>query len=95
MSSFIWFSRREKMLILKVKNDKKGVNVEIPLMSITKIHLVVGIHNVTLTVFYTEEDDYWQFRLITPGGAVFGERKIYYSPEAAEKAAREWIKKGN
>lgn len=95
MSSFIWFSRREKMLIWEVKNDKKGVNVEIPLMSTTKINLVVGIHNVTLTVFYTEEDDYWQFRLITPGGAVFGEGKIYYSPQAAEKAAREWIKKGN
>jgi hypothetical protein len=64
-------------------------------MSTTKIHLVVGIHNVTLTVFYTEEHDYWQFRLITPGGAVFGEGKIYYSPQAAEKAAREWMKKGN
>ncbi|GAX44257.1 hypothetical protein NIES4075_52750 [Tolypothrix sp. NIES-4075] len=27
-----------------------------------------------------------QFRVISPGGAVFGERKIYYTPEAAEKA---------
>ncbi|TVP59723.1 MAG: hypothetical protein EA343_19185 [Nodularia sp. (in: Bacteria)] len=64
-------------------------------MSSTKIHLVVGIHNVTLTVFYTEKDDSWQFRLLSPGGAVFGERKLYYSPEAAEKAAREWMSEGN
>jgi len=30
-------------------------------------------------------------RLITAGGEVFGERKLYYTPEAAEKAGREWI----
>jgi len=33
----------------------------------------------------------WQFRLISAGGAVFGERKIYYSAEAALKAGLEWI----
>ncbi|MBD2303003.1 hypothetical protein [Nostoc sp. FACHB-190] len=63
-------------------------------MTTTKIHLVVGIHNVTLLVFYTEADC-WQFRLISSGGAVFGERKLYYTPEAAEKAGREWIGQGN
>lgn len=36
-----------------------------------------------------------QFRVISPGGKVFGERKIYYSAEAAEKAGREWIEKGS
>ncbi|MDH6059041.1 hypothetical protein NWP17_01040 [Chrysosporum bergii ANA360D] len=64
-------------------------------MSTIKIHLIVGIHKVTLAVFYTQQQEYWQFRLVTPGGAVFGEHKIYYSPEAAEKAARQWIKQGH
>ena len=59
----------------------------------TTVHLVVGIGYITLLVFYTE-DDSWQFRLISPGGEVFGEGKLYYTPEAAEKAGREWIDKG-
>ncbi|MCS6283682.1 MAG: hypothetical protein HUM72_24455, partial [Dolichospermum sp.] len=48
------------------------------------------INHVTLLVFYTEAHC-WQFRLISAGGEVFGERKLYYTPEAAEKAGREWI----
>lgn len=59
-----------------------------------KIHSIVGIQNFTLLVFYTEADG-WQFRLISAGGAVFGERKLYYTPSAAEKAGREWIEQGN
>jgi len=35
------------------------------------------------------------FRLISPGGAVFGERKIYYSAEAALKAGLEWLAQGS
>ncbi|WP_016948775.1 hypothetical protein [Anabaena sp. PCC 7108] len=31
---------------------------------------------------------------ISAGGEVFGERKLYYSPEAPEKAGREWIDLG-
>ncbi|MBE9209132.1 hypothetical protein IQ244_21855 [Nostoc sp. LEGE 06077] len=62
-------------------------------MTNTKINLVVGIQNFTLVVFYTEADC-WQFRLISSGGAVFGERKLYFTPEAAEKAGREWIGQG-
>ena len=58
-----------------------------------KVHLVVIINNNTLLVFYTESDC-WQFRLISAGGEVFGERKLYYTPEAAEKAGREWIYQG-
>jgi len=54
-------------------------------MTQTTIHLVIGIQGMTLLVFHTEAH-YWQFRLISSGGAVFGERKLYYSPEAAEKA---------
>ncbi len=53
----------------------------------TKIDSVTIINNVTLLVFYTEAHC-WQFRLITAGGEVFGERKLYYTPE---KAGREWI----
>ncbi len=37
----------------------------------------------------------WQFRLISPGGAAKGERKIYYTPEAALKAGLEWIAQGS
>lgn len=59
-------------------------------MTKTTVHLVIGIQNLTLLVFYTEEME-WQFRVISSGGEVFGERKLYYSPEAAEKAGREWL----
>jgi hypothetical protein len=31
------------------------------------------------------------FRVVSSGGAVFGEQKLYYTPEAAEKAGRDWI----
>ncbi|MEI6442001.1 MAG: hypothetical protein WCO29_02425 [Nostocales cyanobacterium ELA583] len=58
-----------------------------------KVHLVTIIENVILLVFYTEAYC-WQFRLITAGGQVFGECKLYYTPEAAEKAGREWIYQG-
>jgi len=44
-------------------------------------------------VFFTEVHC-WQFRVISSGGAVFGERKLYYSAEAAEKAGREGIAQG-
>lgn len=55
-----------------------------------KIHLLVGIRGLTLLVFYTESDC-WQFRLLSLGGSVFGQRKIYFTAQAAEQAAREWI----
>lgn len=57
-------------------------------MSKTTVHHVIGIDGTTLMVFHTTEHC-WQFRLISPGGAVFGERKIYYSAEAALKAGLE------
>ena len=63
-------------------------------MSNTTIYQVVGIDGTTLMVFHTQAQC-WQFRLISPGGAVFGERKIYYSAEAALKAGREWIAQGS
>ena len=63
-------------------------------MSNTTIHQVIGIDGNTLIVFYTEAHC-WQFRLISPGGAVFGERKIYYTAEAALKAGLEWLAQGN
>lgn len=62
-------------------------------MTQTIVHLVAGIQTITLIVFYTEAHC-WQFRGISSGGAVFGERKLYYTPEAAEKAGRDWIKQG-
>jgi hypothetical protein len=62
-------------------------------MNTTKIHLVICIQKFTLVVFYTEED-FWQFRVISPGGEVFGESKTFYTSLAAQKAAREWIGQG-
>ncbi len=59
-------------------------------MSKTTIHHIVGINGTTLIVFHNEAHC-WQFRLISAGGAVFGERKIYYSAEAALKAGLDWI----
>lgn len=63
-------------------------------MSKTTLHQVIGIEGSTLIVFYTEADC-WQFRLISNGGAVFGERKLYYSAEAALKAGLGWITQGS
>ena len=60
-------------------------------MSKTTIHQLIGIDNTTLLVFHTEAHC-WQLGLISPGGAVFGERKIYYSAEAALKAGLNGIK---
>ncbi len=63
-------------------------------MSQTTIHQVIGIAGTTLIVFHTEAHC-WQFRVISAGGAVFGERKIYYSAEAALKAGLEWVAQGS
>jgi len=63
-------------------------------MSKTTVHHVIGIEGNTLIVFHTEAHC-WQFRLISNGGAVFGEQKLYYSPEAALKAGLEWIAQGS
>ncbi|MGB6299535.1 MAG: hypothetical protein WBF90_25625 [Rivularia sp. (in: cyanobacteria)] len=63
-------------------------------MNKTTVHLVVGFESLTLLVFHTEVME-WQFRIISSGGEVFGERKLYYTAEAAEKAAREWLSWGD
>lgn len=63
------------------------------IMSTTKVQLVTIIENNILLIFYTEAHC-WQFRVISSGGQVFGERRLYYTAEAAEKAGREWIYKG-
>jgi hypothetical protein len=44
----------------------------------------------TLVVFYTYEKG-WQFRLISYTGSIFGLQRIYYTPEEALKAGREWL----
>ncbi|MBD2306808.1 hypothetical protein H6G17_14985 [Chroococcidiopsis sp. FACHB-1243] len=59
-------------------------------MTSTRIHILVGDRRLILLVFYCEEQQVWQFRVLR-GTGVFGEGKIYYTAEAAEKAAREWI----
>ncbi len=62
-------------------------------MTQTIIHVVIGIQGAILLVFYTDAH-FWQFRVVSAGGAVFGERKLYYSASAAQKAGRDWIKLG-
>jgi hypothetical protein len=52
------------------------------------IHQVIGIDGATLIVFVAQAHC-WQFRLISPGGAAKGERKIYYSATAALKMGLE------
>jgi hypothetical protein len=59
-------------------------------MSKTTVGSVVAIDKYILIVFYTDARC-WQFRVIGFGGVVYGERRIYYTAEAAEKAGREWI----
>lgn len=63
-------------------------------MSKTIIHQVIGIQGTTLILFHTDAHC-WQFRLISNGGGVFGERKLYYTPEAALKAGLDWIAQGS
>lgn len=63
-------------------------------MSKTTIHQIFGIEGSTLIVFHPKAHC-WQFRLISNGGTVFGEKKLYYSPEAALKAGLEWIAQGS
>ncbi len=59
-------------------------------MTNTTIHRVIGIDGATLIIFVAQASC-WQFGLISFGGAIFGESKIYYSATAALKAGREWV----
>jgi hypothetical protein len=54
-------------------------------ISPAKIHLVLSTSVGTLLVFYTN-GHCWQFRVLSAEGGVFGERRIFYTPEAAERA---------
>ncbi|PHJ57641.1 hypothetical protein VF14_20755 [Nostoc linckia z18] len=59
-------------------------------MSLIKIYSVIGIENFTLVVFNTQIY-FWQFRLVSADGAVFGEQRLYYTPQAAAAAGRKCI----
>lgn len=59
-------------------------------MSLIKIYSVIGIENFTLVVFNTRIY-FWQFRLVSADGAVFGEQRLYYTPQAAAAAGRKCI----
>jgi hypothetical protein len=56
-----------------------------------KIHCLVGSSKYLLIVFHTDEKC-WQFRIVTADGCTRGEQKIYYTPEAALSAGRQWLK---
>jgi hypothetical protein len=55
------------------------------------IHPITEINNCILVVFYTNARC-WQFRVISCDGSVYGEKKIYYTAEAAEAAGRKWVR---
>jgi hypothetical protein len=57
------------------------------------IHTLTSTPLGILLVFYTA-GGCWQFRVLSSGGAVFGEQKLYYTVEAAEKAGRDWVGAG-
>jgi hypothetical protein len=82
----------------KLKLDVAGLmtsfNLSMSTPTSVKIHLIAGTQLGTLIVFYTNAHC-WQFRIISSGGEVFGEKKIFYLAEAAEKAGREWISAGS
>ncbi|MBE8988784.1 hypothetical protein [Nostoc sp. LEGE 12450] len=59
-------------------------------MSTIKIYSVVGIQSFTLVVFNTQRY-FWEFRLVSADGAVFGEQRLYYTPQAAAEAGRKCI----
>ena len=54
----------------------------------TKIHLLT-ITPMGILIVY--RDRLWQFRVIANYGSVYGLNKDYYTAEAAENAAREWV----
>jgi hypothetical protein len=56
-----------------------------------KIHCLVARRDYLMIVFYTHARS-WQFRIVTPDGCILGEEKVYYSSQAAEAAARSWLK---
>jgi hypothetical protein len=62
-------------------------------MTSAKIHTLTSTPLGILLVFYTA-GGCWQFRVLSSGGSVFGEQKLYYTVEAAEKAGREWVSAG-
>jgi hypothetical protein len=55
-----------------------------------KIDSIHCTQDFTLAVFNTEVN-HWQFRVIHSTGAVSGERNIYYTKLAAERAGRKLI----
>jgi hypothetical protein len=63
-------------------------------MGTAKISTLTSTPRGILLVFYTN-GGCWQFRVLTSGGSVFGEQKLYYTVEAAEKAGREWVRLNN
>lgn len=57
----------------------------------TTIYSVICHPDSIFTVFCTESKG-WQFRVISSGGAVYGDDKFYCTQAAAERAGRKWLK---
>jgi hypothetical protein len=60
-------------------------------MTSTKIHLLTFTPLGLLIVFC---DRLWQFRVLSPDGAIYGHSKTYYTHQAAEEAGRQWVGSG-
>jgi hypothetical protein len=62
--------------------------------SSVKIHLIAATELRMLIVFYSDAHC-WQFRVLSSAGEILGLGKIFYTPQAAERAGREWIGQSN
>ncbi|OKH31307.1 hypothetical protein NIES2101_41625 [Calothrix sp. HK-06] len=59
-------------------------------MSGIVIETVTSINGYMLMVFNNRAHS-WQFRILSKEGAVYGEKKTYYSARAAENTGRKWL----
>ncbi|MEH2233885.1 MAG: hypothetical protein V7K71_30365 [Nostoc sp.] len=60
-------------------------------MSQVKVDTVLCVNGSVLMVFYTP-GHCWEFRIISRTGGIFGEKKIYYTAEAAPRTGLEWLR---
>jgi len=52
------------------------------------------LRTTPLGVLVVYRDRLWQFRVLTPDGAIFGHTRQYYTLESAQEAGRQWVGSG-
>jgi hypothetical protein len=56
-----------------------------------KIERAFCINGFTLFIYY-HPADYWQFAIVSKHGKLWQPEDIFFSPDWAERDARQWIK---